>query len=106
MSRVRPSIAPQIRGFVKYIIALALGVVLLVAQGVRAAELRPATLAAWESYVQLTERRIAGELEDGQKALATDFLTDSESRTTRSLLRNGQASIRRMKTPESNGKEI
>ena len=95
------------RGFVRLPVrAFVLVGFLLVAQGVRAAELRPATLAAWESYVQLTERRITGELEDGQKALATDFLTDSESRTTRSHLRNGQASIRRMKTTERNGKEI
>ena len=86
--------------------AFLLVAVFLAAQGLRAAELRPAASAAWEGYIGLTEQRIAGELEDGKKVLATDFLADSESRTTRSLLRNGQSSIRRLKTTDRNGKEI
>lgn len=81
-------------------------IALLAAQPVQGAELRPSTLAAWETYVRLTEQRVAAELEDGQKFLTTDFLPGSEPLTTRSLLRNGQVSIRRMKTGDQTGKEI
>ena len=86
--------------------AFALAGILLAAQGVRGAELRPPTLAAWENYIRLTEQRIAAELEDGQKGLPTDFLNDSDPRATRSLLRNGQVYIRRVKTTDRNGKDI
>jgi len=86
--------------------ALGLAVALLAAQEARAAELRPRTVQAWETYVRLTEQRIGVELEDGQKTLATDFLADSESRRVRPLLRNGQVQIRRMRTGDANGTAI
>jgi hypothetical protein len=61
-------------------------------------------LEAWETYIRLTERRIAAELNDGQKVLTTDFL--AEARPIRPLLRNGQVDIRRYQTTDGGGKEI
>ena len=84
--------------------ALGLTVTLLAAQQMQGAELRPGTLQAWETYIRLTERRIAAELNDGQKVLATDFL--AEARPIRPLLRNGQVDIRRYQTTDVSGKEI
>ena len=81
-------------------------IALLAAQPLPGAELRPSTLSAWETYVRLTEQRVAAELEDGQKFLSSDFLPGSEPLTTRSLLRSGQVSIRRMKTGGQNGTEV
>ncbi len=72
----------------------ALFMVLLVAQGVTGAELQPRTLAAWETYVSFTERRIAAELDDGQRFLVADFLNETESITLRALLIYGQVDIR------------
>ena len=83
-----------------------LGLVFWAAQPVQGAELRFHTLQAWRTYIRLTERRVAAELQDGQKFLAIDFLSDSAPQTIRSRLRNGEVDIRRMKTAAQDGKEI
>ncbi|MGH9782577.1 MAG: hypothetical protein ACRD88_00180, partial [Terriglobia bacterium] len=83
---------------------LTLTAALLAAQQLPGAELRPRTLEAWETYIRLTEQRIAAELQDSQKVLTTDFL--AETRSIRPLLRNGQVDIRRYRTPDAGGKEI
>jgi len=70
------------------------------------AELKPQTLEAWNTYVRLTEQRIAGELNDGPRFLVADFLGDGESRSIRTLLRKGEVPIRKMKTSDGNGREI
>ena len=79
---------------------------LLVAQGATGAELQPRTLAAWETYVSSTERRIAAELDDGQRFLAADFLNETESNTLRALLSNGRVYIRKMETADESGQRI
>jgi hypothetical protein len=84
-------------------LAWGLTAVLLAAQQLYGAELRPRTLQSWETYIRLTEQRIGAELNDGQMVLATDFL--AENRPIRPLLRNGQVDIRRHQTTDG-GKEI
>lgn len=84
--------------------AFGLTVALLAAQPLPGAELRPRTLETWETYIRLTERRIAAELNDGQKVLTTDFL--AETRSIRPLLRNGQVDIRRFQTTDAGGREL
>ena len=79
---------------------------LLAAQRVQAAELRPKTLKAWETYVRFTERRIAAELGEQRRFLVTDFLSNTESQPARVVLRNGQVYIRKMKTPDETGQEF
>ena len=57
------------------------GLGLLVAMSaatVEAAELRPATIEAWTSYVEATERRISEELESDDGFLVQDFDTDGD----------------------------
>jgi hypothetical protein len=78
----------------------------LVALPVQAAELQPKTLAAWETYVRLTEQRIDREVENPQKFLVLDFQSAAEVKSTRALLRNGQLAIHRMKTNREGGHEI
>ncbi|MBI4461252.1 MAG: hypothetical protein HY648_14485 [Acidobacteria bacterium] len=85
-------------------LALAMGLAGL--QDLSGAELQQPTLAAWESYVRLTERRVTAELGDGRKFFATDFLSDSDASSVRDLLRRGQVHIRRMKTLDAGGREI
>ena len=91
------------RGRVSFL-ALAIGLVGL--QDLGGAELQQHTLAAWETYVRLTERRITAELDDGQKLLVTDFLGDSEASSVRNLLRRGQVYVRKMKTLNATDQEI
>ena len=63
----------------------------------RAAELKPQTVAAFNRYVQLTEARISAEQQEGQPFLhgALDFAT----------LRKGELAIQRLQTREK-GREI
>ena len=87
-----------------FFLALAIGLVGL--QDLGGAELQKHTLAAWDIYVRLTERRIAAELDNGQKFLVTDFMGDSDASSVRNLLRSGQVSIRKMKTLDATDQEI
>ncbi|MBI3894647.1 MAG: hypothetical protein HY313_01820 [Acidobacteria bacterium] len=75
-------------------------------QNLSAAELQRHTLSSWGTYVRFTEKRIATELDDGQKFLATDFLENNNASSVRDLLRRGQVSIRKMKALDAVGKEI
>ena len=86
--------------------ALALACALLVAQSLRAAELQPQTLQSWETYIQLTEKRVERELNDGGKFLAEDFLKEANPSENHSLLKRGQIAIRRMNAMAGNEKEI
>jgi hypothetical protein len=62
-----------------------------------AAELKPKTSEAWNSYIQLTEKRIASEL-DGQRGfLLRDFRSGPDAARIRSVLKGGQIYIE--KTP-------
>ncbi len=51
----------------------AVGMVVLLALPVEAAELKPKTLAAWTAYVAATEARIAAELRTPDRFLVMDF---------------------------------
>jgi len=81
-------------------------IVLIEPRAVRGAELQPQTLAAWERYARLTEKRVANELDDGRKFLVIDFLNGAESQPARSVLSNGGVYIRKMKTADEAGREI
>jgi hypothetical protein len=61
-----------------------------------AAELKPETLKAWDNYVQLTEKRIAAELDRTSGFLRTDI----------SKLKNGQIPIERLLTKGADGREL
>ena len=69
-----------------------------------AAELQKETLAAWDRYVAATERRIAAEIEDGDRFLVLDFLPGAEG--MRATLLAGEPIIDRMETRDARGEKI
>jgi hypothetical protein len=86
--------------------ALYLAFAMLMAQSLGGAELQSRTLASWENYIRLTERRVEAELSDGRKFLAEDFVAIGKPQETRALLQKGQVSIHRMDTLAANGRDI
>jgi hypothetical protein len=85
---------------------LALSLIILTAQAVHGAELQSRTVASWETYIRLTEQRVAGELSGGPKFLAADFLAGGDPKRAREMLRNGHVSIRRMQTTDGDGEAM
>ena len=85
-------------------LALVVGLLATSAAALGAAELKEETLAAWDRYVAATERRIAGEIEDGDRFLILDFLPGAER--MRGALLAGEPVIDRMETRDERGEEI
>jgi hypothetical protein len=75
-------------------IPIALGLLLFARGDAVAATLKPETVKAWETYVQLTEKRIAAELDNPSR-----FLRNPE-------FRNGPLKIEKLKTTMPDGKEV
>ena len=75
-------------------------------QRLGAADLKPQTIAAWDAYVRLTEKRISSELNNGQKFLLADFLGNTESSAVHSQLQRGQVVVLKMNTNAEEGGEI
>src|SRR3977135_2105193 len=82
---------------------LLVGLVLELSGTVSAAELKPATVAAFDHYVQLTEQRMATELP--VTFLHIDGLPTDQRDTSYSRLRAGEVIIEKLQTLE-NGKPI
>ena len=74
--------------------------------GAAAAELQPQTIAAWNRYVEATERRIAAELEQQQpdRFLVQDFRDDA-AEARREVLA-GRVRIDRLETRDADGERI
>jgi hypothetical protein len=66
--------------------------------GLRAAELQPSTLAAFERYVTATESRIAGELRGPGGGIWLDTLPAEGRRAGLDVVRGGNLAIERLKT--------
>jgi hypothetical protein len=71
-----------------------------------AATLKPKTLQAWETYAQLTEKRINDELARGGPFLLLDFKKPDERASIRKELKEGEVHIEQKQTPDVQGKEI
>ena len=71
-----------------------------------AAELQPQTVAAWNRYVEATERRIAAELEREHpgRFLVLDF--GDEAAEARREIRSGQIRIDKLETRDADGERI
>lgn len=76
--------------------ALAIALAATDSAGLGAAELKTETIAAWNRYVEATERRIDRELADGGRFLVLDFLDDA-AQARREVL-SGRVLIERMET--------
>jgi hypothetical protein len=78
--------------------------VMLAAAAVAAADLKAETQRAWTTYVEATERRIAGELSDGTRFLVLDF--SATAAADRAVLRSGRIVTRQIGTVDPRGREI
>jgi hypothetical protein len=78
---------------------------LLVATAAHGEDLKPETLKAWNTYVDLTQQRIDKEINDGGKFLIRDFKDPAEAKKLRDLLKSGGVYIERMQT-NSGSKKI
>jgi hypothetical protein len=86
-------------------IAAAIGAVLTAVVALSAAELKPATTAAFERYARATEARIDAELGDERRFLFIDTKPDEERRRQAADLAAGKLVIERLRSRED-GKEI
>ena len=90
----------------KRLLPLVLLVILIVSRDAEAAKLQPRTLEVWDTYAQLTEKRIVSELEGQAGFLIMDLKPKNDALKIRNLLESGQVFMERMKTTDSGGKEI
>jgi hypothetical protein len=63
-----------------------------------AATLRPETVRAWDNYVELTERRIASELDSKEGFLVQDFIGGEDAEACRTSVQAGEICILKMET--------
>ena len=61
-----------------------------------AEELRSETLRAWDAYVELTEQRIAEELESEEGFLVMDFLPPADASRAREVTLSGDVFVLKM----------
>ena len=73
---------------------------------VDAAELKAETMRAWATYVEATERRMAGELEAGEGFLVLDFQPASRTAKERRDLTAGKIVVSEMESRDRHGKKI
>ena len=71
-----------------------------------AAVLQSRTLHAWDTYVQLTEKRIEAELKAASRFLRIDGMKPAAAAKVQSTLKAGNVYAERMKTLDAAGKEI
>jgi hypothetical protein len=72
----------------------------------RAAELKPETVKAWNAYVESTEARMAEELMSQDKFLALDFQARDQVKQNRHKLISGEIPITQVKSVDGKGREI
>jgi hypothetical protein len=71
-----------------------------------AAELRPATLKAWNAYVEASEQRIARELRSAKGFLALDFQPVAQAALERQAVLAGEITVKKMDTVDPAGEKI
>lgn len=70
------------------------------------AELKPATLEAFEKYVKATEARIDSELKSPSQYMYLDRLPETRRNTALAALKSGEVYMERLKTADQTGQEI
>src|SRR5688572_6723225 len=79
---------------------------LIATSDVSAATLKSKAVRAWESYAQLTERRIDREVAGGEAFLALDFKPTEDRKRIRKTLKDGGVHVEQMQTRDAQSKEI
>ena len=72
----------------------------------QAAKLEAGAVKAWETYVQLTEKRIEAELNSTSGFLPTDFLPPGEASRITGIPNSGGVYIEKMNTRLADGREV
>ena len=70
------------------------------------AELQPETVRAWDSYIALTEARIAREIESEEGFLVRDFLSPEVAGRALETILTGEVFVHQMETRNEEGREI
>ena len=73
---------------------------------VLSAELKPATVVAFERYVQATEARIEKELSRPETFLYVDGLPEPRRAEARAMLQRGEIFMERLETRDASGREM
>jgi hypothetical protein len=89
-----------------YLIAISMGLCLAVPASAAPAKLPSQTVQAFDSYVGLTEKRIADELRSPTGFLRMDFMSSANSAKVQAVLKSGKVYAEKMKTLDTAGKEI
>jgi hypothetical protein len=88
------------------ILILAAATMAIWGPGLQAAELKTATLKAWDEYVRLTEERIGNELESEEGFFGHDFIRPNESRAIWRSVLSGRVMVTRMETQDQRGRSF
>ena len=70
------------------------------------AELQQHTIAAWDNYIRMTEKRVNAELSDGHRFLAMDYLSAGEQNAIRAAIQKGETYTWQAKTPDKIASEL
>lgn len=96
----------MIHGIVGSLVMVAVVVGLMHGNQLEAAELQADTIKGWTAYVDVTERRIARELQSGRRFLALDFQSASERTEERRALSAGKVQVTKTRALDPEGKKI
>jgi len=91
---------------IRWVLVTALFLSLPGMQLLRAAELKPKTVEAWNAYVKATEARMAEELLSRDKFLALDFQDRDSVQKDRRELISGEIPITRVESVDGKGRSI
>src|SRR5262249_8633311 len=69
-------------------------------------KLKPETIRAWETYVQLTEKRIETELTNTSGFLRADLLKPGEATTITTTIKKAQVYIAKLRTAAADGRDL
>ena len=75
-------------------------------EAAEAAKLKPETLRAWETYVQLAEKRIDAELSSASGFLRADFLKPSATASNEAAVKSGRIYIQKISAPGGDGSGV
>lgn len=87
-------------------ISIAMGLCLAIPASAAPAKLAAPAVQAFDTYVGLTEKRIADELRSSKGFLRIDFMNSAGSSKVLAAIKSGKVYAERMKTLDSAGKEI
>src|SRR5215471_17218220 len=94
------------RTAIRAAVVMALCLCLTTPLAAAAAILQMRTLQAWDVYIQQTEKRISGELQDESRFLRLDRMTAADAAKVQSVVKAGNVFSERMETLDSAGREI